>query len=171
MAAVRLLQHIPDTYASETNKTSAVWESFGDAELDWRPADKSMTVAEVMKHHILSERRFFAEFLASEEPTAVDAVAEVGTVAQYRERMVLLATPRLQHLAGKGEHWWLEKVRFFDVDRERIWVLWRRVLHSAHHRTQLTVYLRLLGKPVVPVYGPTADITWTGATPTLTTAV
>jgi hypothetical protein len=35
----------------------------------------------------------------------------------------------------------------------------------------LTVYLRLLGKPVVPVYGPTADITWMGAMPTLTTAV
>jgi uncharacterized damage-inducible protein DinB len=29
--------------------------------------------------------------------------------------------------------------------------------HLAHHRGQLTVYLRLLGIPVASVYGPTAD--------------
>jgi uncharacterized damage-inducible protein DinB len=40
------------------------------------------------------------------------------------------------------------------------------VLHTAHHRTQLTVYLRLLGKAVTPTYGPTADVSWTGADPT-----
>jgi hypothetical protein len=53
------------------------------------------------------------------------------------------------------------------VERERIWILWRRVLHSAHHRTQLTVYLRLMDQLVPPVYGPTADVTWKGADPTL----
>ena len=30
-------------------------------------------------------------------------------------------------------------------------------LHLAHHRGQLTVYLRLLGAKVPSVYGPTAD--------------
>jgi hypothetical protein len=30
-------------------------------------------------------------------------------------------------------------------------------LHSAHHRGQMTVYLRLLGSRVPSVYGPTAD--------------
>jgi uncharacterized damage-inducible protein DinB len=29
--------------------------------------------------------------------------------------------------------------------------------HLAHHRGQLTVYLRLLGAEVPPTYGPTAD--------------
>jgi uncharacterized damage-inducible protein DinB len=29
--------------------------------------------------------------------------------------------------------------------------------HLAHHRGQLTVYLRLLGRPVPSVYGPSAD--------------
>jgi uncharacterized damage-inducible protein DinB len=31
------------------------------------------------------------------------------------------------------------------------------ISHLAHHRGQLTVYLRLLDVPVPPVYGPTAD--------------
>jgi hypothetical protein len=45
---------------------------------------------------------------------------------------------------------------------------WRRVLHSAHHRTQLTVYLRLLKRAVLPSYGPTADVSWSRADPPLT---
>src|SRR4051794_13544214 len=144
-ASVRLLQHILDTYASENDKTSAVWAAFGDSELDWRPADKSMTVAEVMKHHLLSERRFFSEFLGSPEPAAANVVPAGLTVTAIRDRMTELALPRLAHLAGQTEPWWLERVRFFDVERERVWIVWRRILHAAHHRTQLTVYLRLLG--------------------------
>jgi uncharacterized damage-inducible protein DinB len=59
-------------------------------------------------------------------------------------------------------------VKFFDVERSREWVFWRRILHSAHHRTQLAVYLRLLDRPVPPIYGPTADVSWEGADPTRT---
>ncbi len=29
--------------------------------------------------------------------------------------------------------------------------------HVIHHRGQLTVYLRLLGVAIPPIYGPTAD--------------
>ena len=56
----------------------------------------------------------------------------------------------------------------YPSDEQRIWIFWRRLLHTAHHRTQLTVYLRMLDKPVPSTYGPTADVTWTGADPTTT---
>lgn len=71
-------------------------------------------------------------------------------------------------LADGDERFWLEQVPCFDVRRERIWVFWRRVLHTAHHRTQVGVCLRLLGNPVPPTYGPSADVTWSGADPTVT---
>ena len=58
------------------------------------------------------------------------------------------------------------RVPFFEVERERVWIFWRRVLHTAHHRTQLTVYLRLMDRSVPPTYGPTADVKWDGADPT-----
>jgi uncharacterized damage-inducible protein DinB len=29
--------------------------------------------------------------------------------------------------------------------------------HLVHHQGQLTVYLRLIGIPLPPIYGPTAD--------------
>ena len=34
--------------------------------------------------------------------------------------------------------------------------------HLAHHRGQLTVYLRLLDVPIPSIYGPTADERWEG---------
>jgi hypothetical protein len=54
------------------------------------------------------------------------------------------------------------------VRRQRIWVFWRRVLHTAHHRAQVGVTLRLLEDLVPPTYGPTADVSWSGADPTTT---
>jgi len=84
--------------------------------------------------------------------------------------MVELSRARLKFLAQQDERWWLEIVRFFDVERERIWIFWRRVLHTAHHRAQLGVYLRLLNKPVPSIYGPTEDVRWEGADPTRSVA-
>jgi uncharacterized damage-inducible protein DinB len=90
-------------------------------------------------------------------------------VEAFAARLVALARNRIPWLASQTEDDWLRRARFFDVERERIWIFWRRVLHSAHHRTQLTVYARLLDKAVPPTYGPTADVSWAGADPTLTT--
>lgn len=167
-ASSLLLQHLVDTYASESNKVVSVWRSFGSGDLDFRPYPRSSTVREVMKHQLLSERRFFAEFLGSTEPVAPAVLPESNTVEAFIERFVELARPRLGFIARQTEADWLRRVPFFDVERERIWIFWRRVLHTAHHRTQLTVYLRALARSVPSSYGPTADVTWTGADPTTT---
>jgi uncharacterized damage-inducible protein DinB len=161
-----VFQHVLDTYASETNKIIPVWRAFGDEDLIYRPHPRSSTVVEIFKHQLLSERRFFAEFLGVPEPAAASILPVTQTVEAYADRLLELATPRLDALAAAGESWWLEEVNFFDVRRQRIWIFWRRVLHTAHHRTQLTMYLRLLNRPVPSTYGPTADVTWTGADPT-----
>ncbi|HET6843353.1 MAG TPA: DinB family protein [Candidatus Angelobacter sp.] len=159
-----VFQHLLDTYASETSKVVTVWRQFSPEDMPYKPAERSYTVAEVMKHQLLSERRFFAGFIGlpgEPEPSAL--LPEEETPAAFCRRQVELCRPRLARLAAYTEAQWLEEVQFFDVTRQRIWVFWRRVLHTAHHRTQLSVYLRMLGKPVPPTYGPTADFTWTGA--------
>jgi uncharacterized damage-inducible protein DinB len=162
-----LFQHAIEIYAGETNKVISVWHGFRDADLEFRPHPRSSTVGEILKHQLLSERRFFAEFLGAPEPAASAVLQPELTIEAYSRRMAELAAPRLDFLAAREESWWVEAARFFDVERERIWIFWRRVLHTAHHRTQLTVYLRMLEKPVPATYGPTADVTWSGADPTL----
>ncbi|MGB9177812.1 MAG: DinB family protein [Pyrinomonadaceae bacterium] len=156
-------QHMLDTYASETNKVVSVWREFSSGDMAFRPHPRSSTVQGIFNHQLLSERRFFGEFPGLLEPPATQLQPEIQTPEAHAERLAQLVLPRLSFIAAQAETWWLEQVPFFDVERERIWVFWRRLLHTAHHRTQLTVYLRLLGKRVPSVYGPTADETWAGA--------
>ena len=163
-----IFQHLLNTYASETNKVVSVWREFSADEMPFRPHPRSSTVEDILKHQLLSERRFFGEFLGLPEPTAAQVLPEEKRQEDYQQRLCELVSPRLSFLAGQTEDWWLEVVPFFDVQRERIWIFWRRILHTAHHRTQLTVYLRLIGKELPSTYGPTADVTWEGADPTQT---
>ncbi len=161
-----LFQHLLDTYVSETNKVASVWKEFRDANLDFKIHPKSSSVAEILRHQLLSERRFFAEFLGSPEPPPDKVLPAQMNVEKAVNRLVELASARLRFMAQREAPWWMEAVPFFDVERQRIWIFWRRVLHTAHHRTQLTVVLRLMGRDVPSTYGPTADVTWTGADPT-----
>lgn len=165
-AADPLLQHALDTYASETNKIVSVWREFGDADLGYRPNDRASSVGDILTHQLLSERRFFGEFLGAPEPPAPEVLPASLTVSSAAARLVELARPRLEFLAAQQAPWWLQRVPFFDVQRQRIWIFWRRVLHSAHHRTQLATYLRVMGRAVPSTYGPTADVKWEGADPT-----
>ena len=79
------------------------------------------------------------------------------SAAAFIDKYKADAERRLVILRAMSEHWWCESVAFFDVMRSRAWIFTRRITHSAHHRGQLTVYLRLLGQKVPPVYGPSAD--------------
>lgn len=169
-AALPFVQSMLATYVSETNKVISVWRAFTDADLDYRPHPTSSAVGQILTHQLLSERRFFGEFLGLPEPPAAEVMPVPFTVAAATTRLGKLARARLPQLAQQPEQWWLEDVPFFDVTRQRVWVFWRRLLHTAHHRTQLSLCLRLLGHPVPPTYGPTADVTWTGADPTQSVA-
>jgi uncharacterized damage-inducible protein DinB len=161
-------QHLLDTYASECNKVVSTWREFQDADLDFKPHPRSTSVKDILKHQLLSERRFFGEFLNTPEPAPALVLPAVLTVATASARFVELAKQRLAFFATQETVWWMTVAPFFDVRRQRIWIFWRRVLHTAHHRTQLTVYLRLLGRNVPSTYGPTADVVWDGADPTTT---
>ena len=161
-----LFQHMLDTYVSESNKVASTWKQFTDADLPYKPHLRSSTVGEILKHQLLSERRFFGEFLGTPEPATDKVVPVPLTVESAMSRFVELADARLAFVATQPESWWMETVPFFDVKRQRIWIFWRRVLHTAHHRTQLTVFLRTLDREVPATYGPTADGTWSGADPT-----
>ena len=161
-----LFQHLLDTYVSESNKVASTWKQFTDADLVWKPHPRSSTVGEILRHQLLSERRFFGEFLGTPEPAPGNVLPEPFTIESAISRFVELAVARLDFFAAQSLTWWMETVPFFDVRRQRIWIFWRRVLHTAHHRTQLTVFLRLLDRDVPATYGPTADVSWSGADPT-----
>src|SRR5215475_2818330 len=120
--APALFQHALDTYAGETNKVVSVWRAFQDNDLTFLPHPRSSSVGEILKHQLLSERRFFAEFLGSPEPPGAEVLPAAATVETYIGRMVQLAAARLPWIASRQQSDWLRRVAFFDAERERIWI-------------------------------------------------
>jgi uncharacterized damage-inducible protein DinB len=169
-AADPLFRHVVETYASETNKTASLWRAVPDALLDFRPHEKCNTIRTILVHQLLSERRFFAQFVGTQEPPVEQLLPVGGTppAGAYIEKYVWLARLRLPQLAAGSAAWWQAEMPFFGgLRRQRIWTFWRRLLHTCHHRTQVQAWLRLGGAEFVPaIYGPSADVTWSEADPT-----
>jgi uncharacterized damage-inducible protein DinB len=164
-----IFQHAITTYASETNKTVSMWRAVPDDLLDFKPHEKTNPIRTIMVHQLLSERRFFAQFVGTEEPPVEESlpIGEKPVAQAYIEKYLWLAKKRLPQLAAGTTSWWLEQRNFFGgLQRERIWVFWRRVLHTCHHRTQVQTWLRLAGQHVPAIYGPSGDVTWSEADPT-----
>ncbi len=162
-------QHVLDTYASEINKTVSMWRAVADQLLEFKPHEKMNTIRAIMAHQILSERRFFAQFVGTEEPGVANLLpaGENPAVQAYLDKYVWLAGRRLPQLAQGAATWWLEPRPFFGgLQRQRIWIIWRRVLHTCHHRTQVQSWLRLAGQHVPTIYGPSGDVHWADADPT-----
>ena len=162
-----VFQHLLDTYASETSKVVSLWRQFSPGDMAFKSAERSSSVLDIMKHQLTLRAALLCRVHWPGWRAGGSRRDAAGTHARrFLRRHEELCRPRLERMAGRDQKWWLEVVPFFDVERQRIWVFWRRVLHTTHHRTQLSVYLRLLGKPVPSSYGPTADVTWKGADPT-----
>ena len=64
---------------------------------------------------------------------------------------------RLARLGENDTEWWDRDVAFFDTIHSRAWIMVRRIAHTAHHRAEQTTLLRLLGRQVWSVYGPSVD--------------
>jgi uncharacterized damage-inducible protein DinB len=169
-AAEPVFQHVVTTYASEANKTVSVWRAVPGGLLDFRPHAKANPVRAILAHQLLSERRFFDQFVGTEEPPVEELLpaGEQPAVPAYIEKFIWLTKRRLPQLAQGTADWWLQPRPFFGgLQRERIWVFWRRVLHTCHHRTQVQTWLRLAGhEPVPAIYGPSGDVKWDEADPT-----
>jgi len=144
-----------DTYDGERVKTLNVWSSFHDEDLEFRPAPRIRTPHEHMVHQCFSEDAWMKNMFGVD--TGRPALPENETRMEFIRHYAALSAQRLAMLREKPESWWNEVTRFFDVDHTRSWIMLRRLNHSAHHRAQLLVYLRLLGRAVYSVYGPTAD--------------
>ena len=160
--------HLVQTYVSETNKTASMWRAIPENLIDFSPHEKTNSIRTILKHQLLSERRFFFEFVGLQEPPVEELLpteSEAG-VDEYIHRYVRFARLRIPQLAEATREWWLQEQEFFGYQRQRIWTFWRRVLHTCHHRTQIQAWLRLAEAHVPTIYGPSGDVSCDGATPT-----
>ena len=88
-----LFHHLVATYASETNKTASMWRAIPDDLLNFKPHEKVNTIRAILVHQILSERRFFAQFVGTEEQPVEELLppADQPPVQAYLDKYVGLA--------------------------------------------------------------------------------
>jgi uncharacterized damage-inducible protein DinB len=146
-----------ETYGTERIKTLSVWSQFADAELSFRPEPRARTPHEHMVHQCAGEDLWMRTMLGIDLGEPPLPPPDEETRLGFLRRYAGASEQRLRLLAAKPDAWFEETTRFFDVERSRAWVLVRRIAHTAHHRGQLTAYLRLLGHELYSTYGPTAD--------------
>src|SRR5262245_65944945 len=90
-------QHAVTIYASEANKTVSVWRAVPDELLDFKPHEKTNPIRTILVHQLLSERRFFAQFVGTDEPPVEELLppGEKPVVRAYLDRYIRLVKRRL----------------------------------------------------------------------------
>ncbi len=147
-----------DTYATERLKTLSVWSMFLDGDLAIRPhasLGRDRTAHEHMVHQCVSEDKWFSTMFGIE--VGAPPLPQSETRLAFIEHYADLSGKRLALLQTKDAAWWEQEVPFFDTTRSRAWIMVRRIAHTAHHRGEQTTLLRLLGRAVYSVYGPSVD--------------
>jgi len=152
---------------SEAGKSRRVLEQVPAGKRDWKPHDRSMSLGNLsdLVANILSwasmaitldELDIAPKDGPKYKPAPVNTSAEFvaaldKAVAQAREALQKTTDAYLE------TPWRLLAGGQLALEQPRLHVIRDTFLHSAHHRGQMTVYLRLLGAKVPSVYGPTAD--------------
>ncbi|MFV0389939.1 MAG: DinB family protein [Pyrinomonadaceae bacterium] len=140
-------------------------ERLPDDKFDWKPHEKSMSVAELANHCVnMADWTDFAinkselDFAENDGPPKVtNSSAELS--AQLKEATkksveILRSTPD----ETLFQDWTLRNGDQVFFTMPKIAVIRTFVLsHIIHHRGQLSVYMRLLDIPVPSIYGPSAD--------------
>jgi uncharacterized damage-inducible protein DinB len=144
-----------DSYRTEREKTLGVWSQVPDGEMAFRPEPRARSPLEHMVHQCLSEEAWMTNMLGI--AVGRSALPAIETRVEFLRHYAACSADRLEQLAAKPDDWFEAPTAFFDVMRSRAWVLVRRLTHSAHHRGQLTAYLRFWGRDLYSTYGPTAD--------------
>jgi len=85
-------QHVIQTYVSEANKTVSMWQAVPDDLLDFKPHEKTNSLGTILAHQLLSERRFFAQFVGIDEPAVEELLPKVEkpTARDYIDKYVWL---------------------------------------------------------------------------------
>ena len=151
----------------EVGRSRRALEQVPEGKRDWKPHDKSMPFG-YLALLVATIPSWVAAQVAQDgldiapkdgpnyRPEPVHTSAEFITaldkaVAQAREALTKTTDAHLE------TPWRLLAGGQLAFEQPRHQVIRDTFLHSAHHRGQMTVYLRLLGAKVPSVYGPSAD--------------
>ena len=150
----------------EIASTRKTLERVPDGKLDWKPHPKSMPLGYLSL--LVSAMFGWIAKMIDRDELDLAGDGEQQQVTTTAERLAIfdqsVAEARSALSSTTDEHLlqpWQLKVAGKVVDEKpRHIMIADTFSHLAHHRGQLTVYLRLNDQPIPSIYGPTADEGW-----------
>jgi uncharacterized damage-inducible protein DinB len=159
-----LIAPILDELGREAETTRRVLERIPTDKLSWKPHDQSRSLGDLAWHLATIPGRIAAMAQVDDADALVfKAPSRPGTAEEIVAAFGRIVAEALEKLGRLGDDDLRRKIVFRAGEKRlahlpRIAFLRTVMLnHSYHHRGQLSVYLRLLGVPLPPIYGPTAD--------------
>jgi len=165
---VRLTELLIPEFDAEMTATRRVLERVPDGKASWQPHPKSMTLGRLAT--LLAELPgWVVNTLTTDEldimppgapPPKFEALGSTKQILELFDRNAKAARAALTKTTDtEFKKPWAFKVGGRTVDTSPKYTVYRRTVinHLAHHRGQLTVYLRLNEAKVPAVYGPSAD--------------
>jgi uncharacterized damage-inducible protein DinB len=154
-------------YDHEMGTTRRLLERVPDADLGWKPHEKSFSLGRLASHlanipHWIDltcagpvlDLATLPEDAREKDPKAIADVLKAFDANVKRGRQTLEAQTDAMMMA----QWTMKQGEQEILTMPRIAVLRSFILnHLIHHRGQMSVYLRLRNVPVPAIYGPSAD--------------
>jgi uncharacterized damage-inducible protein DinB len=154
------LQSFLTVWDLEAKKTTSLLRSLPASQYDFRPDPGARSIGELAWHlaEVDAYIPFGVEqgaFTFSTRPPGIERPKTVEALAPGYERVHAEAAQRIRKLTSADFD---RKMRFFDNDMAIRDILWSALLmHSIHHRGQLSVLCRLAGGVAPGVYGPNRE--------------
>jgi len=149
----------------ESKGTRRALERVPERRADWKPHEKSMSLAQLTS--LIAGMPAWIEMMINQDELEIagggDArpplmttraqlvEAHEGAMAKAREALKKTTDEHLM------TNWKLLVQGKIVAENPRYIMIRDTMGHLAHHRGQLTVFLRLLDEPVPAIYGPSAD--------------
>jgi len=154
-----LLNYLMAQVDDEFGTTKKVLAAIPEDQKDYRPHPVAKTAMELAWHTALSDV-WFLEGIARggfpEEETKMPAeVAGVADLVKFHEGQM---GPLLAKVKALTDEQLLKPIPFFGImNQPAVTYLSFLLMHTIHHRGQLSTYLRAMGAKVPSVYGGSAD--------------
>lgn len=150
----------------EARGTSAALERLPEGRNDWKPHPKSMELGRLAG--LIARMPAWTSLIVDADELDLASTPIPPPVTSNRELLDIHAqsmTAARESLSRADEAQLMKpwRLRMGDKvldERPRHEILADTLCHLAHHRGQLTVYLRLNDQPVPAIYGASADSGW-----------
>jgi uncharacterized damage-inducible protein DinB len=147
-----LLPHLQE----EAKITRSLLAAIPPGSDDFRPHVRSRSAAEIANHLVESEQYFLGLIQTGELPSndPAETAPPVASSVAYFEKA------SSEGYAGLGElndYWLARPLTIEEWTWPAVEFLHLMITHAAHHRGQLSSYLRQMGASVPSIYGGSAD--------------